>query len=438
MRRAAPLVVKFGGATLTEPTKVLARIQRLREEGTPLVVVASARAGVTDLLRELLALPRASARHQVILDELERLHPDLPERGRSALRRLRRLLDDLARGGKAGPRRADRLLSQGERLAVHWLAGRLAEAGVPAVAVEADHLGLLTDNAYGASCILVDRCASTVRRGLDRILRTGRIPVVTGFFGRSLEGSVATLGRGGSDYSATAIGAILRASRVELVKREVSVLTADPRIVPAARPIRRLSYEEAEELAQFGATVLHPLTVEPARAVGLEVRVASLDEPDTGTTIGPPTGPNGVRALTLLAPLGLVRVRVPGGRQRPGVVAEVSKRLADSGINIVTLFTSSALLSVVLERNMARAGRRVLQAIADRDAAVVDGPFSVGLVTAIGDGVLHDLARLPPELLADGQGLSATPRSLSLAVPVPQARSALIALHRALVEEADR
>ncbi len=438
MKRAAPVVVKFGGATLTEPEKVLARIQRLREEGNPLVVVASARGGVTDLLRDLVSHPRASSRHRVILHELERLHPGLPERGRSALRRLRQLLADLPRGGSAGPRATDRLLSQGERLAVHWLAGRLTAADVPAVAVEADQLGLLTDNAYGASCILIDRCASTVRRGLERILRSGRTPVVTGFFGRSLEGGVATLGRGGSDYSATAIGAILRASRVELIKREVSVLTADPKIVPAARRIRRLSYEEAEELAQFGATVLHPLTVEPARAVGLEVRVASLDEPEAATTIGPATGPNGVRALTLLAPLGLVRVRVPGGRQRPGVVAEVSKRLADSGINIVTLFTSSSLLSVVLERSMARAGRRVLQAIADRDAAVVDGPFSVGLVTAIGDGVLLDLARLPRELLADGQGLSATPRSLSFAVPVPQARNALVELHRALVEEAHR
>ncbi|EQD54327.1 aspartate kinase, partial [mine drainage metagenome] len=172
----------------------------------------------------------------------------------------------------------------------------------------------------------------------------GRVPVVTGFFGRSLEGRVATLGRGGSDYAAAAIGAILGASRVELVKRHVAVFSADPHDVPAARPIPALSYEEAEELAQFGARVLHPLTIEPARAQGVELRVRSLEDASVVTTIGPARSGRRNRALTLLRPLRLLRLRVPGGRQRPGVVAQVSHRLAAARVNLVQLYTSSALL----------------------------------------------------------------------------------------------
>ena len=429
-----PLVVKFGGATLSNPAQVIGWIQRRRVEEGPMVVVLSAREGVTDLLRSLLVSPRAHRTHARALARLAPLHPGLSRVGGARLARLGGLVQEMERAGRVSPMLGDRIVSQGERLSVHWLVPHLLESGIPAVAVEADDLGIVTDNEYGAPTILLPRCAIPVRRKLMRWLRDGRVPVVTGFIGRSLEGRVTTLGRGGSDYTATALGAILRASRVELVKRGVSVLTGDPRWIPAARPIRRLSYAEAEELAQFGAKVLHPLTVEPARDFKVEVRVVPLDDPSALTVIGPSSGPEKMRALTLLSPVGLVRIRVPGGRQRPGVVAEVSRRLTAAGHNIVTLFTSSTLLSVVLEASHAASGRRALQPLVDRDRMVLDGPHRVGLITAIGEGVLRDIARLPPAILRLGEGLSATPRSVTLAVPVRAAPRVLVAMHRTLVE----
>jgi len=437
-RPRRPLVVKFGGASLARPDVVVTRIRVLRESRTPVVLIVSAREGVTDELRGLIERPRATRAHREALVRIEEQHPDPSAIGRAHLARLRRLVHRIERRGRCDPPTADLILSIGERLAVDWLSGELRNAGLPAVGIEADRLGLVTDDRHGSANILIDRSAANVRAGLGAHLRSGRIPVVTGFFGRSLHGRVVTLGRGGSDYSATAIGAILGASRVELIKRGVSVLTADPRLVPRARTIRRLSYEEAEELAQFGAKVLHPLTVEPARTANLEIAVRSLDDPHEVTIIGPPRGPNGMRALTLLEPLGLVRIRVPGGRQRPGVVAEASHRLADARVNIVTLFTSSSLLSVVVERTKARAAARALAGLSRGGGASIEGPFPVGLLTAIGDGVLDDLGRIPPAILAEGEGLSATPRSLSFAVPIPKARAALRALHRALVEEVGR
>jgi aspartate kinase len=307
------------------------------------------------------------------------------------------------------------------------------------VALEADQLGLITDNAYGHASVLFDRSRPGVVAGIEEVLGRGEVPIVTGYFGRSLEGRVATLGRGGSDYSATAIAALIGARRVELVKREVSVLSADPRIVRSARPIDRLSYQEAEELAQFGARVLHPLTVEPALQAGIEIVVRSLNDPRVATTIGAkPGGPRAMRAITLLSPVAILRVRVPGGRQRPGVVADATERLAVHGINIVTLFTSSSLLVLVVERARARRAREVLSTLFRPGPAVVEGPFAVALVTAIGEGILGDLGRIPSSTLARGEGLSASPRSLSFAVPVDEGRTAVRSLHRALVEEAAR
>jgi len=432
--KVRPVVLKFGGASLADPNRILHDVRVLRATRTPLVLVVSAREGVTDLLSEGLAHPRARKRHREILEQIRRGHPGLPVAGHRQLERLRRLFTLVEATPRVDPALSDRVLSQGERLSVHWLVSRLREDGVPAVAVEADHLGLTTDNAYGASCILFDRSRIPVRRGLRRLLSRGDLPVVTGYFGRSLEGRVATLGRGGSDYAASAIGALLGASRVELVKRHVAVLSADPREVPDARPIPELSYEEAEELAQFGARVLHPLTIEPARAEGMVLTVRSLDDPDVVTTIAPARAGRRNRALTMLRHLRLLRLRVPGGRQRPGIVAEVSHRLSEAGVNLVQLYTSSALLCLVLEPQQVLSAIQALAPVTREAAAMLDGPYRVALVTVIGDGVLDDLDRIPAAAVAGAEGFSATPRALSLAVTEGRGPEVLRELHRTLVQ----
>jgi aspartate kinase len=429
-----PVVLKFGGASLEDPERVVRDVTAVRAEGRPLVVVASAREGVTDRLALGVRRRRAAALHRKVVEELRERHPGLSATGRRHLVRLGALFAQGERSGKVDARLADRILSQGERVAVDWLVQYLRKAGLPAVGVEADRLGLVTDNAYGASCILFDRSGPAVRRGLGALLARGQLPVVTGYFGRSLEGQVATLGRGGSDYAAAGLGALLHAERVELVKRHVAVFSADPRHVPAARPIPALSYEEAEELAQFGARVLHPLTIEPARAQEIVLHVRSLEDPRVVTTIGPARSGRRNRALTLLGPVRLLRLRVPGGRQRPGIVAEVSQRLSAARVNLVQLYTSSALLCLVLEPSQVLAALRALAPLTREAAAMVEGPFRVALVTVIGDGVMADIDRVPSESVAQAEGFSATPRALSLAVPEDSGWDVLRRLHHALVE----
>lgn len=434
MTRPRPIVLKFGGESLSAPEEVLRLILKTRRRGTDVVVVASAREGVTDLLKTALRPAGDRPSPRSLVEELARLHPDLPPAGRRILGRVEALAARLAESGSSDRAHVDELLSQGERLAVHWLAARLRTAGAPVRPVEADRLGLLTDNSYGASRILLSRSQRRVRSGLTRILAAGEIPIVTGFFGRSLEGRVATLGRGGSDYSASAIGCLLGASRVELVKRHVAIFTADPRLVPNARPVRRLSYEEAEEFAQFGARVLHPVTIEPARAAGVELRVRSLHDDGLVTSIGPAAPSEVTRTVTRLGPLRLVSIRLAGGRQRQGILAAITTRLAEIHVTLAAVITTEAVIGLLVEPAEAARARRALREFARPAGAVLGRSLPVSLVSAVGEGILSELPRLPPEIISRSEGVLATARSISIVVPEDAVVGSLRLLHRTFVE----
>ncbi len=288
-----PVVVKFGGAALANVDEVAAHVRSLRAGGRRLIVVVSARAGVTDRLVAAVRDPTDAGAHARTVAILRRGHPN----GGAALDRR---FGELARAFAWSERRdrldaaaVDRILAFGERLSVDWVVPELRRRQIPAAGFDTSALGLWTDGRHGAGTILLDRSRAPVRARLLASLRRGDVPVVTGYFGRGADGAPVTLGRGGSDYVASAVGAIVGAEFVELVKREASVLTADPAEVPAARPVRTLTYEEAEELAEFGARVLHPMTVEPARVAGTELRVRSLRDPREATVVGRSRGPPG-------------------------------------------------------------------------------------------------------------------------------------------------
>ncbi len=450
-------VIKYGGGALGSEVDVRQVLDDLapKVEQGPCIVVVSAREGVTDLLKTTMGSRRDRSFPDKLLDRLRALHPTDDAATRRAIERLlarlekhllelRRISGRTSGGGRkpspslSAARLSDAILAQGERLASVWFSSEARRRGIPAQPVEADRIGLLTDDHPGEAIVLLERSEGPVRNALLPLLSQGTVPVVTGFLGRSVAGRVATLGRGGSDYSATCLAQLLGASRVELVKKDVSILSADPRHVQAARPLLRLSYEEAEELAQFGAKVLHPLTVEPARARGVEVVIRSLRDPSRTTTIGPAIPGEGIRALTLLSPTAMLLLRVPGGRQKKGVIAEVSRVLAESELNVITMFTSSALLILLVESAMGRKARRVLERFARSDGASLEGPSEAALVTAIGDGVLSDLGGLPSEVSARALGVSATSRTLSFAVPASAGEETLVCLHRVLVETPHR
>ena len=428
-----PAVVKYGGAALG-PEMAPRALEDLLGRTGPVVAVVSARAGVTDLLLNCLEPPFRTVRHVETVRQLRRQHPEGTGSAEAHLVGLEKDLQRLRTADRVTPELSDRIIAHGERLAAAWFAGELQRRGRASQAVDADELGLRTDGAPGDARILLAASVGPVRRGLTRLLSRGILPVVTGFIGSSSGGRVTTLGRGGSDYSATAVAYCLHWSRVELVKQSVSLRSADPRLVPGTRPVERLSFDEAEELAQFGAKVLHPRTMEPARARGMEVTIRSLEDPTQRTLVGPRPGPEPLRAITLLGPVSLLLLRVPGGRQRKGVLAEVSLALSDGGVTVATLYTSSALLCIVVEAAQATRALRLLKRFSQLEGATLEGPLPAALVTAIGQGLLSDLGRLPEGLPPLVLGASATDRTLSLAVPADRGVEVLRALHRNLVE----
>jgi aspartate kinase len=429
-----PVVAKFGGESLSEPDLVVGRIRTLLREGFPVVVVVSARAGVTDLLRRALLREDGATDVPALIEALAQLHPGDSAAIRDGLDETARIARRIGSNRHPSPWMQDSLLSQGERLSAHWFAEYLRTHQVPAVPLEADQIGLTTDNSYGAARVLIGRSERRVRRTVQKTLRSGRTPVVTGYIGRSEEGRVATLGRGGSDYTASALGAILAAHRVELVKRNVAISTADPRLVPNARTVRYLSYEEAEEIAQFGAKVLHPVTIEPAASRRVEIQVRSLNHRERTTTIGPAREGQHARAVTLLGPLRILNLRLAGGRARPGIIAEVSRTLAGLHVNMAAVVTTEAVLGVLLDPADAARARIALEPLALEIGAVLGHPLPVSLVSAVGEGILDDLPRVPKSVLKGAGGLLATARSISVVVPQERATAALQRMHRTFVE----
>ncbi|MCI4360913.1 MAG: aspartate kinase [Thermoplasmata archaeon] len=429
-----PVVAKFGGESMAEPDLVVGRIRTIRREGFPVVVVVSARAGVTDLLRRTLLREEGTSNVPALVADLAALHPGGSEEVGTVLDETARIARRVVRSPSPSPWLQDALLGQGERLSAHWFAAHLRSRKLPGTAMEADRIGLLTDCSYGAARILLKRSEKQVRANLGRVLRTGGIPVVTGYIGRSEEGRVATLGRGGSDYSASALGAILGAHRVELVKRNVAISTADPRLVPNAVTVRHLSYEEAEEIAQFGAKVLHPVAIEPAAARRVEIQVRSLGHRERATTIGPAREGVHARAVTLLGPLRSLNLRVAGGRQRPGLISEVSRLLVAQNINMAAVVTTEAVLGVLLDPADAARARVALEPLAADLGALLGHPTPVSLVSAVGEGILDELPRVPKFVLRGAGGLLATARSISIVVPQERATAALQRMHRTFVE----
>jgi aspartate kinase len=182
------------------------------------------------------------------------------------------------------PKSLDQLVSYGERWSVRIMAARLNQLGVPAQAFDAWDVGIRTDSQFGDAKLL-DTYESAVQHAFEHRIDPNTVAVVTGFIGHDPQGKITTLGRGGSDLTATALGAALRLDEIQVWKDVDGILSTDPRLVPHALPIDQVSFEEASELAYFGAQVLHPIAMQPAMKYNVPVRVKNSYNPTAVGTI---------------------------------------------------------------------------------------------------------------------------------------------------------
>jgi aspartokinase/homoserine dehydrogenase 1 len=363
--RRAPHVHKFGGASLADSTAVrhaVDIIHRLRPE--PTVVVVSAMAGTTDALLAVARQAGAGESRTVasLIARLRSRHAEaaraLLPAGRARAEVLSHIadafdeLEALAQGlrllRELTPRTTDYLVSRGERLSARLVAGALDALGTRARYVEAADV-IHTDSAFGRAAPDFPRTDRAVHRVLGPLLARGIVPVVPGFIGATPEGEIATLGRGGTDLSATLVARALGASRVSLWKDVPGLLTADPRIVPDARVIPQLHSREAAELAYYGAKVLHPRALIPLANRRIPIFVRPFGDPTSpGTEVSERVAPARfpVKALTAATGQALVTVTGNGMLGVPGIAARTFAALHGRQISVSLISQASSEHSI--------------------------------------------------------------------------------------------
>jgi len=356
-----PLVMKFGGTSVGSAERIgnAARLIAAEVGRVPVVVVVSAITGVTNTL--LQGAEHAAAGRdpdvQGILAKLRAIHDAATaviadDADRAATRtQVNGVLDDLARFytaiaamGETIPALVDRVAACGEKCSAPITAAVLRGMGIPAVSVSAEQC-IVTNGVFGNADPVMEPTRIACENVLGPLLASGTVPVVTGFIGRSTDGQTTTLGgRGGSDYSATVLGAALAAREVWIWTDVDGVMTTDPRVVPAAVPLAALTYNEAGALAHYGAKVIHPRAIQPLVPHSIPLRIKNTFHPDfPGTLIAAggddPDGEMIVKGVATLRNMGLITVQVVGRSHLARFVTAIRGALGD--LNARLVFTTT-------------------------------------------------------------------------------------------------
>jgi aspartokinase/homoserine dehydrogenase 1 len=397
-------VHKFGGASLADEGAVRHAVSLARAAEGRAAIVVSALAGVTDALSEAAGAigQRREARIREIAADLERRHrrcvlavvPAGPER-QELLTRVHAVFEELALLSRApdfirdlSPAALDALLARGEEIAARIFAAGLAAAGRRAAWVDPLEL-IATDGGFGGASPRLAETDANVRRVLAPILEKRIVPVVPGFTGAAPDGRTVTLGRGGSDLTATLLARALSAKAVFLWKDVPGMLTADPRVVPDARVIPQLNVREAAELAYYGAKVLHPRAIIPISQRAIPLFVRPFAEPQRlGTEISRrrTLARYPVKALSAISGQALLTVTGNGMLGVPGIAARTFAALHRDGISVSLISQASSEHSICLsvpEAQAERARKSLVEAFAEEIARrEIDGvEIAVGLST---------------------------------------------------------
>ena len=319
------VVMKFGGTSVEDAAAIRRLIGIVDSRlGAQPVVVVSALAKVTDQLLEAgsaaakghlgsaLAIVRSIyVRHEELADSLlsASSYGSLDRELRGEFQALESLLHDLEMSRHLDLKAQDRLLSFGECFSSALVAVALREAGLQAGHVDARKC-IVTDARHGHANPLWDVTDQRLRDALNPVLQSGTVPVLGGFIASTIEGVATTLGRGGSDFSAAIVGAAIGASRVEIWTDVDGVMTTDPKLCSGARVIRKLSFDEAADLAHFGARVLHPATLAPAMRENIPVYVLNSRSPEGQGTEITARASTGNRVCAITAKRNVVSVEI--------------------------------------------------------------------------------------------------------------------------------
>lgn len=451
------IVCKFGGTSVSDAGAIrrAASIIRSRLDRQPIAVV-SALGGATNVL---IALAEQAGRGQLIgamravqtlrerhLNEAAALLGD-GEDANEVTAELSGMFDELASLAEAlsvlghvTPRSLDTVAAFGEQLSSIMVTAAFLREGIPAEHVDARKV-MITDDQFMRAEPQPDAIAEAARQHLLPIVREGRVPVLGGYIGSSIKGGITTtLGRGGSDYSASLIGAALKADGIEIWTDVDGMLTADPRVVPAARAIDQVGFEEASELASFGAKVLHPYTIAPAVRIGIPVCVLNSRKPNgKGTLITFDAPKRPVTAIAGKSAVTLVKVRSPRMLLTEGFLRELFAIFERHKTSVDVVATSEVSVSVTVDD-----GSRLEELVGDlRQLGDVAVERNRGIVALVGAALSEGGTAMSRALAAIGDtrlymlSLSATGINLTMVVDGDEVNPLMQRLHAEFFEGRD-
>jgi len=464
-----PLVMKFGGSSVGSAQAIQQACQIIAgeyENGGKLLVVASAMSGITN---RLIACARHAASgdeqgYKASAAEIRQRHSDtikalpIKDSARAGLldeiENLIAMLEKYCASvhtlGEITPRTLDAIESLGERMNIRQVSALLAALGVPSQPVDAERI-IVTDQAYQNAHPLLEKTCQRCAEVLHPLLNDRIVPVVTGFIGATEKGVTTTLGRGGSDYTASLLGACLDAREVWTWTEVDGVMTADPGVVPDARVIERLSFDEVSEMAYFGAKVLHPKTMRPLVEKDIPLWVKNTFNPAyPGTRI---SGDEQVRSgkiscVTTIRDVCLLTVQGKGMLGVPGVAARTFSAVARENASVLMISQSSSEQSicfVIPESDKEKVERSLREELAYElvrgDVDSIHALTEIVIITAIGAAMRYTpgvsasvftaLGNANINVLAIAQGSSEY--SLSMVLSKDEADSAVREIHKEVI-----
>lgn len=370
------LVMKFGGTSLGAGSEIRCAASTVRnysQQRNKIVVVVSAMSGVTDKLIE--AAGEATLRNRdstrLFLKNLEERHAQASRDAiisseildqtlaslNGQIAELENVLIGIGYLGELTSRSKDYVISFGEKLSTIVIAGALKDLGLRAEYFLGGQCGIVTDNCFGEAKPLMNITKQQVKEKLAPIFEAGVIAVVTGFTGATQEGQTTTLGRDGSDYTATILGAVLQVDEVWIWKDIDGLMTADPKVEPSAKTIPLLSFAEAMEMAYFGAKAIQAKALELASESGIPIRVKNTFNLDgSGTLIVEKPQVRServVKAVTMINNVALITVSGGGMVGVPGIAAKVFSVIGEKNINVLMISqgSSEANISFIIPRS---------------------------------------------------------------------------------------
>jgi aspartate kinase len=459
------LIMKFGGSSVGngKRMKETARIiSEYRKDET--VVVVSAMQGITDRLIKIANDAVNGVGEEGIRDFIQGLKNSHVSAAKTSVSKehldgvivtieqrcteLMKVLVGVSFVGELTPRSLDYIMSFGERLSAPILSGAISSLNIESKPLTGYGAGIITDSNFGNAAPMWAATNKKIKRSLEPLLKKG-IPVVTGFVAGDEKGNITTFGRGGSDFTASIIGSALDADEIWIWTDVDGILSSDPGLVKKAEIIDAISYAEAQELAYFGAEVLHPKTIEPAMEKGTAVRVKNTFNPkNQGTLIvrEQKKSVDVVKAVSVRNEVALLTVSGVGMIGVPGIAAKLFGVLADERVNILMISqgSSEVNISFIIEKSgLKKALSTLKKAFPGKDIVTeIRHSDDVSIVAVVGSGmrgtkgvaarIFTAVAKAGVNILMIAQGSSEV--NISFVVQRKDARKAANALHKEFIE----